>query len=248
MTSNRFYIQKKQIKFPGVVLTGSEHHHLSRVVRKKQGDKVSLFTEKGENFTARIDKIEQSKTILTIIETGHQKESGMKIILAPSLVKSKALELILQKSTELGVSCFVPVVAERSVVKIIDKTKKKINRWNRIVLSASKQCGRTSPPIIEKPLPLEKFLDIKKARVKIFLDEKGGECLRDFIYNPRKDNPNKIPSSMIILLGPEGGWTEKEKQDIVHHGYQAVSLGRNILRAETAAISCVAIISHFWNP
>lgn len=248
MTSDRFYIQKKQIKFPGAVLTGSEHHHLSRVVRKKQGDKVSLFTEKGENFTARIDKIEKSQTILTIIETGHQKESGMKITLAPSLVKSKALELILQKSTELGVSCFVPVVAERSIVKISDKIEKKITRWHRIVLSASKQCGRPSPPFIEKPLPLKKFLDIEKAHVKIFLDEKGGECLRDFICDFHDNHPRKFPLSVIILLGPEGGWTEKEKQDIVHHGYQAVSLGRNILRAETAAISCVAIISHFWNP
>jgi 16S rRNA (uracil1498-N3)-methyltransferase len=248
LTSDRFYIQKKQIKFPNAVLTGSEHHHLSRVVRKKAGERVSLFTEMGENFTARIDKIEKIRTLLTIIETGTQKRQDMKIILAPSLVKSRALELILQKSTELGVSNFVPVVAERSVVKISDKIEKKINRWERIVLAASKQCKRPAPPIIEKPLSLKKFLDMKKARVQIYLDEQGGEYLKDFVFSFLKENHNKFPPSVIILLGPEGGWTDREKQDIVRHGYRAVSLGRNILRSETAAISCVAIISHFWNP
>ncbi len=248
MTSDRFYIQKKQIKFPSAVLTGSEHHHLSRVVRKKRGETVFLFTEKGENFFARIDKIEESKTSLTILETGLQKESGMRIILAPSLVKSRAMEFILQKSTELGVSCFVPVVAERSVVKISDKIGGKIKRWDRIILAASKQCRRPAPPVMEMPLPLKKFLDIKKAHVKIFLDEKGGEYLKDFVFSSLKENSKKFPQSVIILLGPEGGWTDREKQDIVRHGYRAVSLGPNILRAETAAISCVTIISHFWNP
>ena len=248
MTSDRFYIQKKQIKSPSAVLTGSEHHHLSRVVRKREGERVFLFTEKGENFTARIDKIEKSKTSLTILKAGLQKEPGVRVTLAPSLVKPRALELILQKSTELGVSCFVPVIAERSVVKISDKTEKKINRWHRIILAASKQCRRPAPPIIEEPLSLKKFLDIKKAKVKIFLDEKGGEYLKDFVFSSFKENSKKFPPSVIILLGPEGGWTDREKQDIVRHGYTAVSLGHNILRAETAAISCVAIISHFWNP
>jgi len=247
LTSDRFYIQKKQIKFPHAFLTGREHHHLSRVVRKKQGDKVHLFTENGENFTARIDKIEKAKTLLILLNKNQKKEPEVKIVLAPSLVKAKALELILQKSTELGMSCFAPVLTERSVVKISEKTEKKVNRWHRIAIEASKQCRRPSPPKIRKPLHLREFLKKNDADLKIFLDEKGGEYLKNFVMALDKDKEYKPTQSIILLLGPEGGWTYKEKQVITQYGYQAVSLGSNILRTETAAIACTFFISHFWN-
>ncbi len=246
MTSNRFFIQKKQIKTPRAVLTGNEHHHLSRVVRKKAGDMVYLFTENGENFTARIDEIDSSKTFLTILKKEPKNETGIKITLASSLVKSKSLELILQKSIELGVSCFTPVITERSVVNISGKTDKKVKRWNRIAVEASKQCRRTSLPVIEAPVPLNRLLEKCQSELKIFLDEKGGEYLKRLVFH-QKNRKQKPPQSVIILIGPEGGWTQKEKQDIVHHGFKAVSLGANVLRTETAAIACVSIISHFWN-
>lgn len=245
MTSNRFYIQKEQIKIPYAVLTGDEHHHLTRVVRKKKGDKVFLFTRKGENFLARIEKIEKSKTHLLILEKTQRKESNVKIILAPSLIKTKALELMLQKSTELGIFSFSPLITERCVINISDKLEKKLNRWNRIVLEASKQCRRPSPPKVEKPVSLNNFIDKKNGDIKLFLDEKGGIYLKDFIFISQ-DSKYKPSQSVIILLGPEGGWTEKEKQDIVQHGYKAVSLGSNVLRAETAAIACVSIVSHVF--
>lgn len=246
MTSDRFYIQERQIKSPYAVLTGDEHHHLSRVVRKKRGDKVFLFTENGKNFMARIEKIEESKTRLIILKKEKKKEPDIKITLAPSLIKSKALELILQKSTELGVTLFFPLITDRSVMKISGKLEKKLNRWNRIVLEASKQCRRPFPPKVEKPVSLKKFMEIKNADIKLFLDEKGGIYLKDFIFN-LQNSKHRVPQSVIILLGPEGGWTEKEKQDIVQCGYKGISLGTNILRAETAAIACVSIITHFWN-
>ena len=246
MTSDRFYIQKEQIKIPNAVLTGDEHHHLIRVVRKKRGDKVFLFTEKGENFLARIEKIGKSKTHLIILEKTQTKELGIKITLAPSLIKSKALELILQKSTELGIFSFSPLITERSVINISGKLEKKLKRWKRIALESSKQCRRSLPPNIEKPVSLKKFIIQKKADSKLFLDEKGGIYLKDFICN-LQDSKYKSLSSVIIILGPEGGWTDKEKQDIVQYGYKAVSLGPNILRTETAAIACVSIVLHLLN-
>jgi len=247
LTSNRFYIQENQLKKTQAVLTGDEHHHLSRVVRKKKGDQVYLFTKNGQNFTARIDKIERSKTFLTLLKKDQKKEPDKKIILAPSLVKSKSFEFILQKSTELGITSLAPLITERSIINVSNKTDKKIQRWNRIVLEASKQCQRPFPPQIEEPLPLSRFLDIKKADLKIFLNEEGGEYLKDLMIISTKREQMPSYRSIIILLGPEGGWTEDEKQDIVHHGYKVVSLGKNILRAETAAIACVSIISHLWN-
>jgi len=245
LTSNRFFIQKKQIKNSRAVLRGKEHHHLSRVLRKKKGDTVYLFTKDGENYTARIEKIEKSKTSLTLLKKDIKKESHNKIILAPSLIKSKALELILQKSTELGISLFSPVITNRSVINVSGKVEKKTKRWNRIVLEASKQCRRPSPPKVEKPIYLKQFLSQKNADLKIFLSKEGGMYLKDFIFSSQNSKP-KTPRSMIILLGPEGGWTEIEKQDIVQIGYRAVSLGKNILRSETAAIACVSIVSHLW--
>lgn len=246
MTSDRFFIQKNQIKAKLAVLKGDEHHHLSRVLRKKRGEKICLFTENGQNYLARIEKIEKSQTFLTLLEKIHRKEAQNQVILAPSLIKSKAMELILQKSTELGVSRFSPIFTDRSVIHISGKAEKKMKRWNRIVLEASKQCQRPSPPNIERPVCLKEFLDQKNADIKIFLNEKGGMYLKDFIFS-LQNSKHKSTRSMIVLLGPEGGWTDKEEHHIVQNGYKPVSLGKNILRSETAAIACVSIISHLWN-
>ncbi|MBD3415176.1 MAG: RsmE family RNA methyltransferase [Candidatus Aminicenantes bacterium] len=245
LTSNRFFIPKKQIKKSSAVLVGSEHHHLSRVVRKKRGDHINLFTETGENYEARIEKINKSETLLTIWKIKTENKPETCIRLAPSLIKAKSLELILKKCTELGVSTFSPVISERTVVNISAKLDKKMKRWNRIVIQASKQCQRPCSPVIEKPVSLKKFLGDNRAEFAIFLDESKGESLKNLIlcFHENKQSP---PQDVIILLGPEGGWTEKEKQDIILHEYKAVNLGTNILRTETAAVACVSIISHFW--
>ncbi len=249
MTSNRFFIQKSKLQKSTVLLTGEEHHHLHSVLRMKAGDRVWLFDEHGTEYLARLDETGQNSTRLFVIERKTQKDPSVKITLAQSLIKTQRLEFLLQKSTELGADRFLPVIAARSIVKIEGKIEKKIERWTRIVREAAKQSGNIKVPEIMTPKPLREVLEEVEDDLNIFLNERGGKYLRDILMGDHgfTEQPQGIPDSLKVLIGPEGGWTEQEEHDILDHGYAAVSLGPQTLRAETAAISCLALINHFWN-
>lgn len=249
MTSNRFFIQKAKLKKSSVFLTGAEHHHLHSVLRMKSGDQVWLFDEYGTEYLARVEYTLKDKTQLSVMEQKGKKEPLVKITLAQSLIKTSRLEFLLQKSTELGLDRFLPVISSRSVVKVEGKIDKKLERWARIVREAAKQSGNTKVPTILPPKPLEEVLVEDGNDLKIFLNEQGGTYLKKILLG--KHNSIKkgigIPSSIKVLIGPEGGWTEQEEHDILDHGFIAISLGPQTLRAETAAISCLVLINHFWN-
>jgi 16S rRNA (uracil1498-N3)-methyltransferase len=169
----------------------------------------------------------------------------VRITLAQVVLKTKKMDLVIQKATELDVHAIVPVISERTVVKIEDKQKKKMERWMRITVEAAKQCGRSSVPKIQPPIDLKDFITRGGDAKKLFLCERGGKFLRDMLIYSHSEK-TKIPESFILLVGPEGGWTEKEEQDIMDNYYEAISLGSLTLRSETAAIVSLAMVSHFW--
>jgi 16S rRNA (uracil1498-N3)-methyltransferase len=249
VTSNRFYIQKVKLQKSSVLLTGEEHHHLHSVVRKKSGDHVWLFDEFGTEYLARVEYSLRDKTQLSVMDQKEKKEPPVKITLAQSLIKTNRLEFLLQKSTELGVDRFLPVISSRSVVKVEGKTEKKLERWSRIVRAAAKQSGNTKAPTVLPAKPLREVLIEDEDDLKIFLNEHGGSYLKEILLGDYDSEKKGIdtPSSIRILIGPEGGWTEQEEHDILDHGFKAISLGPQTLRAETAAISCLVLINHFWN-
>ncbi len=249
MTSNRFFIKKAKLCRSPVLLDGEEHHHLHSVLRMKVGDHVWLFDENGTEYLARLDSTGRDSTRLYVIKKKEKKAASVKIILAQSLIKTRRLELLIQKATELGAACFLPVIAARSIVKVEGKIEKKTERWTRIAREAAKQSGNTQVPAILPPTPLAEVLETVEAGVKIFLNERGGRYLKDILMGSHDstEEVTKIPKSIQVLIGPEGGWTEQEEHDILDHGYTAVSLGPQTLRSETAAISCLVLINHFWN-
>jgi len=240
LTSNRFFVKEEQIKFPFIQLSGTEHYHLSKVARKKPGDKVWLFDKRGKSYLAKIEDTDFSHTRLFILKIKEIKEPRVRISLAQALIKSRAMDLIIQKSTELGITKIIPVLSARTIVKIENKVDMKLSRWKKIALAAAKQCGRSDLPSIKPPIGLSELLEKCKASKNIFLNEKGGTLLKDII---KKD----IPKSALVLVGPEGGWTDEEEKNIIQHDYEPVDLGVNILRTETAAICSLGILSHFWN-
>jgi len=159
------------------------------------------------------------------------------------------MELILQKSTELGIDTFIPVLSALSVIKLEGKESSKVERWKKIAREAAKQCGRSCIPDISYPMSLKEVIQKRKDTRKFFLNEKSGRYIRDVLKSTicnDKDSGEQNPS-VLILVGPEGGWTEQEAQDIVEGGFEALSLGGYILRSETAAISSIAMMSHFWS-
>ena len=240
LTSNRFFVNEEQIKFPLIQLSGTENYHLNKVARKKPGDKVWLFDKKGKSYFAKIEETGISHSKLFILKIKERKEPRIRISLAQALVKSKAMDLIIQKSTELGIAKIIPVLSARTIVKIENKVDLKMNRWKKIVLAAAKQCGRSDLPYIRPPIDLSEFLEEKKTSKNIFLNENGGTLLKDVIKKG-------IPESALVLVGPEGGWTDEEENKIIQHDYESVYLGINILRTETAAVCSLGILSHFWN-
>ena len=245
MTSHRFYIKEKFRGSNRIFLKGTEHHHLSKVARIKPGERIWLFDDTGKQYAARVELIEQEKTHLQIIEMEEKRVPKIRITLAQVVLKTKKMDLVIQKATELGAHVIVPIISDRTVVKIEDKQDKKIERWKRIMVEAAKQCGRSSVPAIQPPVDLDAFITGGGKSKKLFLCERGGKFLRDILMYSHTEKM-KIPESIILLVGPEGGWTESEKQNIMENSYEAVSLGSLMLRSETAAIVSLAMVSHFW--
>lgn len=247
MTSNLFLIKQTSLHFPYALLDGEEHYHLSKVVRVKPGEKVWLCDECGVRYLGRVENINQESTKLLILEKAEKEEPKVKITLAQALIRQKKMDFIVQKSTELGISFFVPVETARSIIRIGDKVEKKIERWQKIAREASKQSKSFLVPLIMPPQPLKTLLRERREAKKLLLSERRGIFLKEILIQDSTSRIASPPRSVLILVGPEGGWTNEEEKDIVDHGYEAISLGKQILKAETASFCALALISHFWN-
>jgi len=249
LTSNRFYVDEADVQLPLAVLKGKEHHHLARVARTHPGDMVWLVDVAGMSYRARVEKIKSDQTELVILEKKPAVSQKINIILAQAVLKLNGMELVLQKSTELGAAVIVPILAARTVVKIKENLGGKLERWSRIMRAAAKQCGRPLPPELWEPIPLSSWLEHPREARKLLLHEDGDTFLKDVIQSASAGTQSRVSvsDSVIILVGPEGGWTKSEQISILERGYEAVVLSNNTLRAETAAITSLAIISHFWN-
>jgi 16S rRNA (uracil1498-N3)-methyltransferase len=249
LTSNRFSLKQSDIRSSSVFLDGEEHHHLSRVARIKPGEKVWLFDEHGTNYLARVEEISKKRTRLAILERQVTPVPKVKITLAQALIKSKKMNSIIQKATELGVTTIIPVLTARTVVRIEERAKKKLERWQKIIHAAAKQSKIHFLPSISFPVTLKKLVEERDEAKKLVLSENRGKYLKDILVQGTglEREREELPSSVVILVGPEGGWTSEEEEYILGHGYEAVSLGRQVLRTETASLSSLAMISHFWN-
>ena len=159
MTSNRFFIKKSNIHSSSLLLYGDEHHHLSKVARIKPEEKVWLFDEQGTNYLAKVEETGKNMTRLSILQTLDKNKPKIKITLAQALLKSKKMDIIIQKSTELAVTNIIPVITARTIVKVEEKLQKKIERWKKIALEAVKQSQMSFLPSISSPIQIEKLVE-----------------------------------------------------------------------------------------
>jgi len=237
----RFFVEKGRINNNVAHIAGEGMKHISRVLRLGVGDKVVLFDETGWEYHATIT-VENTKELKLDIckRLLPHRESQLELILGQGLPRLSKMDLIIQKGTELGVSKILPFNSHRSIPKIRkEKILKKVERWQKIALEATRQCGRNLIPHIGAPVD---FVDILtrdwQDGLKLILWE--GEAMglkKVFDINPGK---NKF----IVLVGPEGGFTNSEIKESQKAGFKLVSLGNRILRSETASISILSIIQH----
>lgn len=223
-----------------LVLKGSSHRKISKVLRLQVGQDIGIFNNTGHEFLAKIVEIETRSSKLLICEKMKiDSREYSKISIALSVMKGKRFDWAIQKMTELGVHHVIPLLSERCVFPSVSSTK--LERWKKIIEEACRQCGRVSLPILSNPTKFEAFLSDKSidADLKIFLSPTATSNLETTL------NTSKFKSA-LVLIGPEGGWSEKEISQAVKEGFHSVSLGHSILRSETAPLVITTLLqNHF---
>ncbi len=234
-----FFIDKSNIKNGICFISGSDYNHLKNVLRMQTGDEILVSCEGVSNLCV-IDKIEDDVAYAKIIaEDYNDTNLPVKIYLFQGLPKSDKMEFIIQKAVELGITGIVPVEMNRCVVKLDDKKKKnKQSRWQAIAESAAKQSKRNSVPEVYDVMNYKSAVDFAK-NLDVFMvpyENKDG-----MISTVSALSEIKKGSSVGILIGPEGGFEDSEIDYAVDNGGKTVSLGKRILRTETAAVTAVGM-------
>lgn len=230
---HRFFIDPSQLTASTATITGEEARHLSLVLRLKAGAEIALFDGAGTIHQARLEHLGRDKVVATILSSRSVAPTPPFVHLGQALLKGKKMELVIQKATELGIHGIHPFTSEFCTVK--HATAAKDPRWDRIVSEACKQSGRPLPPRCETVTDFRSILAQAAAfDTKIILWEKEESRPLSFA------NPATI-HSVLLLVGSEGGFTDGEVAAAIAAGFTPVTLGQQILRAETAAISVMAI-------
>ena len=235
MNNLRLFYQKKLSDNLIGNLDKKQSHYVSKVMRLRENDEFNVFNESGE-WIAQIKKINKTGIEFRIVKQLRSKESREDIWLAFSPIKSNYFNFMIQKSTELGVTKFIPVIFERSIVRKINN-----DRLKKIIIEATEQSNRIYTPKVESPVKLQNFLSTYEDKIKlIFTDLNSNKKKISLIKSEKKP--------LCILIGPEGDFSESERLKILNFkDVETIKLNDNILRSETAAISALSVINFIIN-
>jgi 16S rRNA (uracil1498-N3)-methyltransferase len=220
-----------------VALEGTASNHVLRVLRLREGDVLTLFDGRGGEYGARITGFRKDSVQVEVREYRDvERESVLDITLVQGVSRGERMDLVMQKATELGVTRIVPVITERTVVKLDERqAERKREHWRAIVVSACEQCGRNRVPEVALPIGYyEAIAGIPSSTTRLLLSPTGTLRVRDLA----------APREVALLIGPEGGLTENEQEAAVTAGFQQVRMGPRILRTETAALAALAALQH----
>ena len=217
-------------------LNKSQSHYLAKVMRVKVGKSFSLFNQSGE-WEAKINEILKGIVEFTVLKKLREKDNEKNIWLAFAPIKSNFFNFMIQKATELGVTKFVPIITDRTIVRKIN-----YERIEKIIIEASEQSNRIKVPKVEKTQNLNLFLKNNNHKINIIFGDLNTENQN---LDPKIKKENK---PICIIIGPEGDFTESEREQILNFkDVQSLKINNNILRTETAAISAISIVNYFLN-
>lgn len=238
MARRRFFVP--EVRRGSAELTGSDAEHLVRVLRAEAGQVYEISDNSGL-YLAQIETARKSLISFKVLEKLESPAEMVRITLAAALIKFERFEWLIEKATELGVSAILPFEAVRTERGLAQASAKRLIRWEKIALEASQQARRAHLPSIEKTVRFAKILELG-ASVRLLLDE-------DSAATPilgRLPATRTATDQIALFVGPEGGWTGEEREQAVAAGWLPCSLGRTILRAETAATAALAVIQAAW--
>ena len=239
-----FFISTNDVNNDIITISDAANfHHIARVLRIKIGEMLYLIDENGIKYKTEVIEISSHTITTKVVERSKSNHSlGLQLYLAQSVIKTDAQNLLIQKATELGIKGVIPFVSENSVVKD-EVADAKIEKWQKIADEASKQCERADKPVIFKRQSLKEILENDEYKVKIACVERSQDMtLKDFLRKNSQLKNEKI----LVIVGPEGGFSAGEISMFETYKLPKLSIGKLILRAETAVISSLSNVIYEW--
>ena len=240
----RYFCDDDRISNDKVTVEGGDAKHLKTILRAQPGDRISVVTESKE-YIAEIIEVNKENIICTLIEEVLTcNETKINITLCQGIPKQTKIETIIQQNVELGVKSFIPLITERTVVKLNDKDReqKKLDRWQKITKESAKQSKRNIIPEVEPIMTVKELVGKLKnedALILVPYELEDVKLLKDVLYEPKQN--------YYIVIGPEGGFDIKEIEMFQEIGAHIVTLGKRILRTETAGVVTAAIVMYACN-
>lgn len=238
----RFYVYPEDVKEKFLILNAVEAKHAFSVLRLKKNEKILVFDGKGKEYIGIIKSLAKKQGEIRIEKVIQHKPQKVKVTLAAAIPKQSKFEAIVDKATQLGVSRIIPLVTNRTIVKITnDKAEEKVKRWREIAVQTAKQCGCVFLPEITEIVNFETVLaNTAGYNFKII------PCLSKNTISIKDLLEKQNAKDTVVFIGPEGDFDSREIALAEKAGAIAVSLGKNVLRCETAAVNVLSILNYIW--
>jgi 16S rRNA (uracil1498-N3)-methyltransferase len=237
---HRFFVDPENLAGDRVILPAATAHQIRNVLRLRAGDAILVLDNSGTEYEVVLRQVDKQQVVgEALAKRPCPNEPSIHLTLYQALMKRDKFEWVLQKGTEIGVGQFVPVVTQRSLVQDVDIKASKQARWHKIITEAAEQSHRGCIPELQPPQTLAQALTDYPARPGLIAwEEEDSLTLREALVNRER------PSHISLFIGPEGGFATEEVEAAKAAGLQAISLGKRILRAETAALVASALVLH----
>ena len=248
MRLTRVYVEAPVATGKRLVVEGSAANHITRVLRLRSGDLLTVFDGSGGEFGARIEEFRKDSVVVTVEE--HRpldRESPLPLTLAQGISRGERMDWVIQKATELGTSRIVPLFTKRSMVRLDERqAERKLQHWRAIAIAACEQCGRNKIPELAAPVDFFDVLPADDSGAMRLLLSPTGDLRIEELAEVGQDLAPGVRKGITVLIGPEGGLEEVEQEAALAAGFKAVQLGPRVLRTETAAIAALTIIQRYF--
>jgi 16S rRNA (uracil1498-N3)-methyltransferase len=243
---HRFYIAPAEWNAGRLVLTGSEAHHARDVLRLETGSKAVVFDGHGREVTAEVTSVDASEIQLRKLHETRTPPLRCRITLAQAIPKGKNMDLIVQKAVEIGAAEIVPLISDRTIVRLgQDDAAQKQVKWQTVAVEAAKQCGQNWLPRVQTPATLAQFFNEQHNFDLQLIGSLQSDALHLKKILAEHETQNGCrPANVLMVIGPEGDFTPAELNVARANGCRPITLGPIILRVETAAIYCLSILSY----